>query len=884
MPSAAVVIISSSPPPAFAPSPTPAESPSPSKSPSTPVRDGAKRFKKSSQTRHGFSPGFSSAHALLARPGAENIPLQSPCRSKFRLQASEQARDGFGNRTTTAQYVRKRTDSQTEQLSNHFKPSKSCASLAATSAEVAQEEDQLGYKDGCGALISAGNNKGSVIGRHSSPRPMEKAVPRRLDWTPVKSDEYTWETPESEQQENRLSNTLLDAYAYSASATSGPQVATKKVNGNGDQSKRKRIDLVMTTSTTPSSSVSQLRTGKEAKAGSRGKGRAPSKKALTITALATSAYCDGQSKEGKLQPMMEYLASTQAAIGNDCESGIDVSLKKFSKPKASSKKAGSSKKPPVKSRLVSPTSAMKMTLEQPFLFGPASQLARDESPTLMRDTMAALQQSEEILSDPFSPQRTQPFSIESTSPRVVRGTNRLVRRRNLWSAAGRDADNALLQVETVDMTDSPAVRQALAGKDALMQPDGPHHHHIGHADDGNTRSSVVRTPCTRSVGPVIDIYEIETPGLRGPVVHSTNPPVRGMHTLRTVKGQHDDSCAEAQPGGAHPKPVDASPRPKAVMPSYDGWSDPELKKQVAAYGFKSIRKREKMIELLERCWKSKHGVVQDSDGPDNPADTLSHGDFLSKVHDVSVRPTPKVKKPRAKRKSDSGDPTAPKEPKKRKKAASKTEEGSKKEQAPRQRKKKTKVLSDEKIIDVDDIGETNTKQAAEKHEDLAAASNQPEEIRVKVGQVMTSVPTPPPTLPKPEITISTHGVEDAQPSAHSASNMDGAEVPPAVLTPKQTQPTDVMVQIHAAIHHHPATGSRSSGSRNHQTSPTWREKILMYDPIVLEELTVWLNTEGFKAIGEDGEVSLVEVRNWCEQNGVCCLGGWRGRGKHGEGE
>ncbi|ETI27152.1 hypothetical protein G647_09834 [Cladophialophora carrionii CBS 160.54] len=873
MSSAAVVIISSSPPPAFAPSPTPAESPSRSKSPSTPVRDGAKRFKRSGQSRHGFSPCFSSAHALLARPGAENILLQSPCRSKFRPQASNHVRDDSGSPTTTTHYARKRTESRTEQLSNHFKPSKSCAPLTGIRVKVAQQEDQLGFEDGCEALLSPGSKEKPPKVRYSSLPPTEKAVPRRLDWTPVKSNEHSSETPVSGPQGSRFANALLDAYAYPASA-SGPQTAAKKVNGNGDQSKRKRIDLVMATATTPASSVSQSRTAKDAKVGSRGKGKAPPKKALTITALATSAYCNGQDKGGKLQPMVEYLTSTQAAVGNDSESVVDVSLKKFSKPKTAAKRAGPSNKAPVKSRLVSPASAMKTTLEQPVLFGPASQLARDESPTLMRDTMDALKQSEEISSDPFSPQRTQPFSIESTSPRVVHGTNRLVRRRNLWSAAGRDADNALLQVETVDMTDSPAVRQALAGKDALMQSDGLHHH-TRLVDEGNTRSPGTRTPYNGSVRPVIDIYDIETPGLRGPVVHTTNPPVRGMHTLRTVEGRHDDSCAEHQPGGAQSKPTDASPRPKAVMPSYGGWSDHELKKQIATYGFKSIRKREKMIELLERCWKSKHGIVQDSDGPDHAADTLSHGDFLSKVHDVSARPTPKVKKPRAKRNSDSGDPATPKEPKKRKKAASKTEESSKKEDAPRKRGKKNKALSEEKIMDVDDIDETNVERAAAENEDLPAVLNEPEESRVNVGHVLTSLATPPPTLPKPDSSVTTIELEDV--------NMDVAEMPPSVLTPKQTQPTDVMVQIHAAIHHHPATRPQGPDSHDHQRSPTWREKILMYDPIVLEEFTAWLNTEGFKAIGEDGEVTLLEVRNWCEQNGVCCLG-WRGRGKHGEGE
>merc|ERR1712225_212951 len=35
---------------------------------------------------------------------------------------------------------------------------------------------------------------------------------------------------------------------------------------------------------------------------------------------------------------------------------------------------------------------------------------------------------------------------------------------------------------------------------------------------------------------------------------------------------------------------------------------------------------------------------------------------------------------------------------------------------------------------------------------------------------------------------------------------------------------------------------------------SWHEKILMYDPIILEDLTVWLNTGALEKAGWDGEV------------------------------
>jgi len=85
---------------------------------------------------------------------------------------------------------------------------------------------------------------------------------------------------------------------------------------------------------------------------------------------------------------------------------------------------------------------------------------------------------------------------------------------------------------------------------------------------------------------------------------------------------------------------------------------------------------------------------------------------------------------------------------------------------------------------------------------------------------------------------------------------------------------EIQLQITRAITSYvPAPG------RDHLRNPTWHEKILMYDPIVLEDLAAWLNTEGLGLVGEDREVSALEVRSWCESKGVCCLGlggGWRG--------
>lgn len=54
---------------------------------------------------------------------------------------------------------------------------------------------------------------------------------------------------------------------------------------------------------------------------------------------------------------------------------------------------------------------------------------------------------------------------------------------------------------------------------------------------------------------------------------------------------------------------------------------------------------------------------------------------------------------------------------------------------------------------------------------------------------------------------------------------------------------------------------------------TWQEKMLLYDPIVLEDLTAWLKREGVNAEDDAKQYQLQAwmVQLWCEEHSVCCL-------------
>ncbi|KAI5305341.1 CSN-associated deubiquitinating enzyme Ubp12 [Ascosphaera pollenicola] len=77
--------------------------------------------------------------------------------------------------------------------------------------------------------------------------------------------------------------------------------------------------------------------------------------------------------------------------------------------------------------------------------------------------------------------------------------------------------------------------------------------------------------------------------------------------------------------------------------------------------------------------------------------------------------------------------------------------------------------------------------------------------------------------------------------------------------------SDIAARLVRAIQSQPRPSGFSSAKQL-----TWHEKILLYDPISIDDLTLWLNTGGLDRVGEDREVSSDFVRDWCETRGICC--------------
>lgn len=243
------------------------------------------------------------------------------------------------------------------------------------------------------------------------------------------------------------------------------------------------------------------------------------------------------------------------------------------------------------------------------------------------------------------------------------------------------------------------------------------------------------------------------------------------------------------------------------IPNYQGFTTIELSKEIAKYGFKAIKKRTDMIALLERCWESQSRIAVQA----LPQST-NHDEPLPKANaEIPEQASPKKKgRPR---KASTAAPAANKA----------TDDLSSKKSRGRPRKERKKTSSSEK------------------------------------GGPISQPPLAAGSIP-PQVHASNPSVDIIKPSASSVSI---GPVSSPTFPGTSASPTTLMSSITRAITTFPPTHSG--------TSPTFNEKILLYEPIVIEELTAWLNTEGLGRVGVDEEVSGALVKEWCEQRSVCCF-------------
>lgn len=782
---------------------------------------------------------------MRTRISAENIPLRSPDRPKFK-------RDPPTPSPPSRRFI----------LDKEPSGPKIRAPISAN--QPTREEDT-----------------GLVVPREppspSSPIVASKAIPRRNDWTPPRNTTTEAVTPVVDQtsaqtsaEERAFPAGFMRSFTFEDQGLALPSTQKATI----DPTSRRRIELLNGLRPEPHSKAKAKKSGARERDSTtvRQRKKSPAKKAMTITNLVTSNYF-GQTDGQDESPMMQYLTATQAQTLNDegdSHGRLDVAL---TRQKSKSSKTTAQK---AKRKVTSPSTALKALEAQEAIFGSASQLAKSDPDTI------------EPHITPAPTQQTAPLSIESTTPKSMRGTSRYLKSRNLWSVSARDDDNALLYGDLADPTDTPVPKKTLAGKDGVV-----------HAAATGPRSSL------RGGGASpFDIDDYSSILLPQQFPTFKLPATRAMHTSnregspKKDQNAHDEASPKEQRLEVLKHPPEAAEELASDQkPSFGELSTPDLQQQLSSYGFKPVKKRERMIAILEKQWNEEHGVAATT--PEEGSAILrKHGDFLSNLHDIASRPQPKLKKPR-KRKSEevsAGDAVLKKATKRARKV--KDPNAPKPEPKKRAPKKKKDAVEQpgEVVIDVDAAVDPDVvqemkpepKKRGRKKKAELGGETRPEildvdeavlstivqvEAKTKKRSRQKTMPAPPADAPIPSPTkiSAATAIETAADTVKIKSSSSAEE------DPSRMDSDSIGYKIRAAIMRESADSAGSG--RDHVKDPTWHEKMLMYDPIVLEDLATWLNTKGLALVDEDEEVSALQVRDWCESNGVCCLwrGGWRGQ-------
>jgi hypothetical protein len=636
-----------------------------------------------------------------------------------------------------------------------------------------------------------------------------EAVQRRMDWTPP--------MPTKTMDVTRVTGGQLDH----GSTSSGSVLAGERSKaftdlfGSFGFSKLDNIDVGKKSLETEKPRKRKLmelvKTSVLTAAAASPKEKAPKKKAKTITGQATSAYAEEEEVPAKPAPLLQYFSRQTTEGTND---GFKVPAKPRSKSpvKGGSRAKKGSADAPI---LLSPRSALKQSGNQDFVFGTSSQLAREESPTLLRDLHEAMQASNKVNEDdPFAD-----LVHESTS--ADRGRALVSAKRNLWSAAARDTGGSLLEVEMVDLVDSPAITKQTK-QITVPEVVAPSTNEVNEEvwldikELSKNQSQIHQntTETIKAVEPLEAVIRAELLSSPPSKSKSNEPTPKNSKTKRKDEPPTRQSKSPAKTKSANPK--------DSQMPDFSAYTTAQLAKEIASYRFKPVKNRDQMITLLEKCWEGKNRIALGALG----TNVLSQPPIESSKTAVpasSQMSTASPKRPRGRPPRDSATTSPPSKVRRPKKSTTvgflemDSDTPLSQIRTPKRSKKKGKEVAE-------DISDSDTPMT-------------PSPPHRTSSQVRTS-PLP--------LKLSTDLEVDTSPE----------------LSPTASQ---------ALLFKHITRAVKNAPPSKDPSKPSWHEKILLYDPIILEDLTVWLNTGALEKVGWDGEVEPKEVKKWAESKSICCL-------------
>jgi hypothetical protein len=461
-----------------------------------------------------------------------------------------------------------------------------------------------------------------------------------------------------------------------------------------------------------------------------------------------------------------------------------------------------------------------MAVKEPSLLSPNSALKMSTSQDFVFGTSSQLilEDSPTMLRDLQAAMQASNRPDREDDPFASSPTDQ-TRRRGLWHAGARDVDGDLLAAESLDLVDASGIAQ-----DAQTSTSGQ----VGPRE---VEFVDIRDIC--SSPPQIDPLPNKSVS---DSLQSQQPPAGSEMVQATTAFSSSSAATQNMSNSESSAPT---PRPK-----FELLTDAQLARQITSYGFKPVKRRQAMIALLDQCWTSQHpgsssGLT--SIGSAAPMSTSSaHGSPKKSTTSKARTTIPPAtagpaKKPRGRpKKNDQPSVSEPTSPKRG-----------------RGRPRKTSI-DGSASASKPPIGKPETpakrKKATRKAVEIADSDNDE-------GLTVSSPSSPEPVFSSPpELDLSM--AEENNTSLN--------------MTPTEQEIT-VFMHITKAV--------TSAPPSKDAANPSWHEKMLLYDPVVLEDLATWLNSGQLTRVGYDGEVSPSDVKKWCESKSVICL--WRSnlRGK-----
>ncbi|KAM3546317.1 hypothetical protein ARSEF1564_000805 [Beauveria bassiana] len=298
--------------------------------------------------------------------------------------------------------------------------------------------------------------------------------------------------------------------------------------------------------------------------------------------------------------------------------------------------------------------------------------------------------------------------------------------------------------------------------------------------------------------------------------------------VQTPEPPTKETCSQdAGPVPPVPTSPGLPPRPK-----FELYTDAQLASAVSSYGFKNVRQRGARIALLDKCWQGR-----------NQNGAVSGARFASTLAGQSTRSPAKSGRAKSPVKT-------PARPESSLVSASQPQEPPPSAQQPISPPKRPRGRPRKSPAPAPSLSESASLCAAALlHPDSAAlAPSTPKRPKAKSPKLVVEIPD-----------------SDSDADGLDSLSASPSSVPDEMPSPSQgvdlslSMDQDAELSIAVTTSEKPAsfeyiTKSVTSAPRSKDVSqPSWHEKILLYDPIILEDLTAWLNCGPLTKAGYDDE-------------------------------